>query len=595
MKSTEEIELLLTRLGADWPAESSIVAGVMETVGSRPTAVATPKHRRILVKSLLGIAASLAVVAASWWAIEGNRNSLYAQAIDALHNARTIHVIGYVQTKAKTAPVKGHEAWYESGVGFRDDLWSHNSRQSIRLGNKDYSWRFSTDLNLVVRSRSKGILEETEEAIADIDRHARQLQDGCRRDPESDQTFDGQPCKAYRAVNLGRYLKSAQYHDASPLPVDVRLFLYVDQQSRLVRVEWQRREDNHWAPVWFNVIRYDETFDPAIFRPDFGKNVKFVDADAKSDQVVKPVKLEGPVLTYEVDPKSKPAGMTAANMDYLVKVVDGRLNPGPEQLAIVRKLDDRRLEVAMIRRDEADKKRIEKQLARSGTLEFRILANNRVDNAVINRARKEPAKTDVLDSSGKHLAWWVPVKPGSELTNPDIVRRSRKANHREIMDVLVVADPYNVTGAYLIAAKGSVGRLGEHCVDCTLNDAGGKLFGKLTGDHLPDKLTNFGYKLGIILDGELVSAPSVRSKIYDRVVLTGSFTKKEVSDLAATLNAGSLPVRLRLVEEHPHSEQDTGASEPTGDGTRKAAPQPAAGARSDRVRGRACEKNCRIT
>ena len=86
----------------------------------------------------------------------------------------------------------------------------------------------------------------------------------------------------------------------------------------------------------------------------------------------------------------------------------------------------------------------------------------------------------------------------------------------------------------------------------TFNDAGGELFGKLTGDHLPNDSTGLFYKLGIIIDGELFSAPTIRSKIGNPGEITGSFTEIEVSDLAAVLNAGSLPVRLRLVEENPH-------------------------------------------
>ncbi len=86
----------------------------------------------------------------------------------------------------------------------------------------------------------------------------------------------------------------------------------------------------------------------------------------------------------------------------------------------------------------------------------------------------------------------------------------------------------------------------------TFNDAGGELLGKLTGDHLPNDSTDFSYRLGILVHGELISAPMIRSKIGNQGEITGSFTEIEVSDLAAVLNAGSLPVRLRLVEESPH-------------------------------------------
>ena len=80
------------------------------------------------------------------------------------------------------------------------------------------------------------------------------------------------------------------------------------------------------------------------------------------------------------------------------------------------------------------------------------------------------------------------------------------------------------------------------------------MFGKLTGEHLPNDSTGISYSLGIIIDGELFSAPTIRSKIGAAGQITGSFTEIEVSDLAAVLNAGSLPARLHLVAEAPHSD-----------------------------------------
>ena len=77
------------------------------------------------------------------------------------------------------------------------------------------------------------------------------------------------------------------------------------------------------------------------------------------------------------------------------------------------------------------------------------------------------------------------------------------------------------------------------CIDFTLNDAGGKLFAKLTGDHLPDTATDFTYKLGIILDGEFWSAPSIQSTIHNKGEISGFFTKEQASDIADVLNAGA--------------------------------------------------------
>jgi preprotein translocase subunit SecD len=81
----------------------------------------------------------------------------------------------------------------------------------------------------------------------------------------------------------------------------------------------------------------------------------------------------------------------------------------------------------------------------------------------------------------------------------------------------------------------------------TLSDAGGKLFAKLTGDHLPDTASGTRYRLGIILDGVLYYAPTIQRAISTGGEIIGRFTNGKATEIAETLNAGSPPVRIRLV------------------------------------------------
>ncbi len=269
-------------------------------------------------------------------------------------------------------------------------------------------------------------------------------------------------------------------------------------------------------------------------------------------RVAKTPPPQGPVLIYEVDPASSPTDLSTAETDKLLKAIDRRLNAGLEKLAQVRKLDDGRIEVALMRDNDKDRQRVERLLAKPGTLEFRILANERDNKELIEQARKEPSKAGVLDASGKRLAWWVPVKEGEEKSfagSPDIVRRTKNTDHREVMEILVVADPYNVTGAYLTKAAVVADQRGKPCIEFTFNENGGQLFAELTGDHLPDAKTGFHYRLGIILDGELWSAPLIHSVIHNKGQISGSFTDEQASEIADGLNAGSLPARLRLVQK----------------------------------------------
>ncbi len=155
--------------------------------------------------------------------------------------------------------------------------------------------------------------------------------------------------------------------------------------------------------------------------------------------------------------------------------------------------------------------------------------------AIIDRAVADTTKTKVTDARGHLLAWWVPVKAGTERSfagYDGVARRSRTQDGREITELLVLNDIYNVTGAYITSARPDQDRRRRPCIRFNLNPAGGKLVGELTAHHLPDKLKEFTYKLGIILNGELYSAPAIQSMIYQEGEITGSFSQQEVEDLS---------------------------------------------------------------
>lgn len=259
----------------------------------------------------------------------------------------------------------------------------------------------------------------------------------------------------------------------------------------------------------------------------------------------------GVILVYEVDEskKTEPGQpLSKDEMDKLLAAVAKRVNPGGQKEVTIRKYGVEQIEIIIPDVDEAEVARIEKLISRTGNLEFRILANNRNDKEVIERAMAEPSKMQIVDSEGKWEAKWVPIKEGEERsfeTYGEIARRKRKIGNREATEILVVKDIYDVTGGFLTRARVGADRKGQACVNFAFNPEGAQRFGGLTGDHLPDKgLTDFTYKLGIILDGELYSAPSIQSTITDQGEITGTFTQQEVQDLVNVLNAGSLPAAL---------------------------------------------------
>ena len=56
---------------------------------------------------------------------------------------------------------------------------------------------------------------------------------------------------------------------------------------------------------------------------------------------------------------------------------------------------------------------------------------------------------------------------------------------------------------------------------------------------------NIDRQMGIVVDGHVVSAPTIQSRIYGEGRITGSFTQEEAQDLAIALNSGSMPVPVR--------------------------------------------------
>jgi preprotein translocase subunit SecD len=61
---------------------------------------------------------------------------------------------------------------------------------------------------------------------------------------------------------------------------------------------------------------------------------------------------------------------------------------------------------------------------------------------------------------------------------------------------------------------------------------------------------NIGKPIVIVLDGEAISAPTVKTAITDgNAVIEGQFTAKEAEDLAILLRSGALPVTLDIMEK----------------------------------------------
>ena len=104
--------------------------------------------------------------------------------------------------------------------------------------------------------------------------------------------------------------------------------------------------------------------------------------------------------------------------------------------------------------------------------------------------------------------------------------------------------PTDLTGADLESADVVFDQTtGKPVVALEFTSEGGEKFANLTEE-------NIGKPLPILLDDQVVSAPSVQQAITGgSAQITGDFTLEDAQNLAIQLNAGALPVPVELVEQ----------------------------------------------
>jgi preprotein translocase subunit SecD len=104
--------------------------------------------------------------------------------------------------------------------------------------------------------------------------------------------------------------------------------------------------------------------------------------------------------------------------------------------------------------------------------------------------------------------------------------------------------PTELTGADLKKAEvayNSTTRDPE--VSIEFNENGQKLFSEITKRNLQKPVA-------IVLDNEMISAPTVQSVITDgKAIISGKFSLQEAKDLTKLLNAGALPVPIKIIEQ----------------------------------------------
>lgn len=100
-----------------------------------------------------------------------------------------------------------------------------------------------------------------------------------------------------------------------------------------------------------------------------------------------------------------------------------------------------------------------------------------------------------------------------------------------------------VVGEMIREAQLGFDQGGQPAVNFTLNTEGAKAFGDYTANHI-------GEPFAIVLDGEVLSAPTIQAYIAGgSAQITGGFSVEEAEQLAVLLRSGALPAGLVVLEQ----------------------------------------------
>jgi SecD/SecF fusion protein len=261
----------------------------------------------------------------------------------------------------------------------------------------------------------------------------------------------------------------------------------------------------------------------------------------------------GTILVYQIDTAKTPGGFT--EMDKMVGALSKRINPAGTLDVTLRPMGGDRIEIIMPAADPQQVKSIQEKITQMGQLEFRILANEKHDgergNNAIRQAREKLTKeSDVNFQLGRQSYQWVRAFKPEEFIGESTP--GERVALQEIKDevyvlTLVPDEQMYVTGGELSRSDHATDEQMQPAVSFTLNSIGARKFARLTRRYKPEP-DQFQYRLAIILDDRVMSAPVIRGPIPGgQGQITGGadgFKAAEVEDLVHILNSGKLPAML---------------------------------------------------
>jgi SecD/SecF fusion protein len=201
----------------------------------------------------------------------------------------------------------------------------------------------------------------------------------------------------------------------------------------------------------------------------------------------------------------------------------------------------------------------EKTIVRYGWVELH--RNERSELGLLNKNENLPAKDQselwkqlaearkthsVVRHNGHGGNFLIYSRESLNANLPEKLRGEKKYEYF-ILTRISDKDRLEVDGSRvtITATPGTDGRSLRPAVNFTLNTYGGQQFGKITSRNKPDQDERMKRQLAIILNGELISFPTLQSVISDHGQITGDFDQPYVNDIVKLLRSGALPATMK--------------------------------------------------
>ena len=300
----------------------------------------------------------------------------------------------------------------------------------------------------------------------------------------------------WQPVNLGLDLQGGS-----------SLLLEVDLSAAL-KDRMQNLEDSARLALKENRIRYQGLYSNAD-----GLRVKIEDANARSKAITPLRKMDEGLKVEEQD------GTLVVTYDE------------PALNEIKRKLVDQSIEIVRKRIDEFGTNEPIIQSQGYGRILVQLPGIQNPEEVKVLLGKTAKMTFHLVDSSTTAAE----ARRGKLKSSSRIIRGSAGEQY------VIVRKP--AVGGETLTDAGVSFQDGAAAVSFKFNNLGAKKFGEVTKN-------NVGEQLAIVLDDEVISAPTIQSAITGGSgVITGNYTSESAQELALLLRSGALPAPLNILEE----------------------------------------------